>query len=57
MPKRRHINFQKQRESQRAIQAKARLEKQNLRGSKKFGSGQPHNGDSRGQSGLPGRKR
>ena len=36
---------------QRAKQAKVRLEAQRKRGSKKFGSSNPHNGGARGQSG------
>ena len=47
-----HINADKNRKSQKAIQAKTRLEKQRQGGSKKFTAGSnPHNGASRSQSG------
>jgi len=53
-----HINADKNRNSQKAQQAKARLERQRQRGSKKFGSGSnPHNGASRSQSGQKNQKR
>ncbi len=49
-----HVNASKLATSQKAQQSAARKRVQLLRGSSRFkGGSNPHNGGSRGQSGLP----